>query len=119
MDKLPRGSFGPNLRILAFSEIMRLHERRDWPLTAREIQWRVKALRGEFYRRRWLMEAEQRRMAFTPDPQAALDRVLAQAPDDVPNVLILPEGRTTLPKISLYDATEPGPERVTQRPLDP
>ena len=98
LDKLPRNEFGAHLHPLAFSEVMRLHERRDWPLSLREIQWRVKALRGEFYRRRWMMEAERRNLVFTQDLQGALDAAIAAFPGK-PNVLILPEGRTTIPKL--------------------
>jgi hypothetical protein len=98
LDALSRAEFGPRLRALAFSELMRMHERRDWPLSLREIQWRVKALRGEFYRRRWMMEAERRNLVFTQDLQGALDAAIA-AFSGKPNVLILPEGRTTMPKL--------------------
>jgi hypothetical protein len=100
LDRLSRDAFGPRLRPLAFSEVVRLHERRDWPLPLREIQWRVKALRGEFYGRRWLMAAEGRQVVFAADPQAALDRALARSA--TPSITVLPEGRTTLPKIQLY-----------------
>ena len=102
LDVLSREEFGPCLRPLAFSELMRLHERRDWPLPPREIQWRVKALRGEFYRRRWLMAAERRRIVFTDDPQAALDQAV-RGHADKPAVLVLPEGRSTLPKVRLHE----------------
>jgi hypothetical protein len=102
LDRLPREAFGPKLRPLAFSEIVRLHERRDWPLPLREIQWRVKALRGEFYGRRWRMAADGRRVVFTTDPQAMLDRALAQGSS---TITVLPEGRTTLPKMRLYQPT--------------
>ena len=101
LDRLPRDAFGPQLRPLAYGELMRLHERRDWPLPLREIQWRVKDLRGEFYRRRWLMAAESRHVVFTADPQAALNCAL-EGQVGRPRVLILPEARNTLPKPHLY-----------------
>lgn len=43
--------FQTALPSLAFSEILRLHEKRDWNLSEREIQSRIKSLRGEFYHR--------------------------------------------------------------------
>jgi nickel-dependent lactate racemase len=101
LDRLPRAEFGPRLRPLAYSEVVRLHERRDWPLPLREIQWRVKALRGEFYRRRWLMAAETRQVVFTEDPQAALERAL-DGQGGRPRLLILPSGKATMPKPRLY-----------------
>jgi hypothetical protein len=103
LDRLPREKFGLRLRPLAFSELVRLHERRDWPLPLREIQWRVKALRGEFYGRRWLMAMEDCNVVFTGDPQDALDRALAGRHSDGLCVTVLPEGRTTLPKVHLYN----------------
>ena len=98
LDKLSRIEFGAYLRPLAFSELMRLHERRDWPLPAREIQWRVKAIRGEFYHRRWMMDAEDKHIIYTQEPQGVLDSVIAVSATK-PTITILPEGRTTLPKI--------------------
>jgi hypothetical protein len=103
LDRLPREAFGPRLQPLAFSELIRLHERRDWPLPPREIQWRVKALRGEFYRRRCLMAAAHCHVVFSRAAQAALDEAIATI-DGEPHILILPEARTTLPKIELYSA---------------
>ena len=107
LEQLDRDRFGTALRDLAFSELMRLHERRDWPLSPREIQWRAKSIRGEFYRRRWLMAAEAVHLCFTQDPQAALDAALAAIPaagSDLPVVLILPDGRVTLPKVAFHVA---------------
>lgn len=107
LEQLDRDHFGSALHDLAFSELMRLHERRDWPLSPREIQWRAKSIRGEFYRRRWLMAAEAVRLQFTQDPQAALADALVAARaagNDRPAVLVLPEGRTTLPKVALHIA---------------
>ena len=102
---LSREAFGPHLRDLAFSELMRLHERRDWPLPPREIQWRAKSIRGEFYRRRWLMAAESLNVIFSENPQAALTEVLARADKRI-RLLVLPDGRSTLPKVALHKATE-------------
>lgn len=111
LDRLPLKDFGPRLRPLAFSELMRLHERRDWPQPRREIQWRIKAVRGEYYRRRWLMAAAQRRVVFTQDPQRALDDVLAAQPEARPRLLILPDGANTLPKFSLFVVAPRPPAR--------
>lgn len=103
LEVLDREAFGAALHDLAFSELMRLHERRDWPLSPREIQWRAKSIRGEFYRRRWLMAAEQRRVVFTRDPQTALEAALARHRGR-PRVLALPEAQATLPKLYLESA---------------
>jgi nickel-dependent lactate racemase len=103
LEGLGRDEFGSHLHDLAFSELMRLHERRDWPLSPREIQWRVKAIRGEFYRRRWLMSAERHRIIFTQDPQTALEAALARH-GGRPRVLAIPQGRATLPKLYLHQA---------------
>jgi hypothetical protein len=97
LEALDRDAFGPALHGLSFGEIVRLHERRDWPLSPREIQWRVKSLRGEFYRRRWLMAAEGRQVVVTADPQAALDAALDRLGGH-PRLLVLPDGSATLPK---------------------
>jgi hypothetical protein len=103
LEGLSREAFGSHLHDLAFSELMRLHERRDWPLPPREIQWRVKSIRGEFYRSRWLMSAEAHRVVFTQDPQTALEAALARH-GGRPRVLAIPDGRGTLPKLSLHTA---------------
>ncbi|MCX7795951.1 MAG: hypothetical protein N2380_05465, partial [bacterium] len=40
-------------RELTLSELLRLHEKRTWQdLTERDVQWKLKAIRSEFYRRR-------------------------------------------------------------------
>jgi nickel-dependent lactate racemase len=40
-------------RRLSLSELLRLHEKRTWQdLSERDVQWRLKAIRSEFYRRR-------------------------------------------------------------------
>ncbi len=101
LEALSRDDFGLRLRDLAFSELMRLHERRNWALSPREMQWRLKAIRGEFYRRRWLMAAEAARIVFTQDPQTALEAALSRH-DGRPRVMILLEGQTTLPKVALH-----------------
>lgn len=101
LDRMPRAEFIGHLPGLSFAELMRLHERRNWPLPPREIQWRIKDIRGEYYRRRWMKLASERRVVFAPDPQQALDRALAEHAG-VPHVVILPDARTTLPKLQLF-----------------
>ncbi len=83
------------------SEILRLHERRNWDLSEREIQWRIKSLRGKFYNYRQIQEIQKRRVVLTPDLNAALQDVLAEMGADV-WLVVLPEARTTLPKEKLY-----------------
>ena len=85
---------------LSFSEILRLHEKRDWHFSEREIQWRIKSLRGEFYRRRRIQEIQKRQVLLTPDPNTTLQSVLSQTDSDI-RLVILPEGKTTLPKEKL------------------
>ena len=65
----------------------------------------AKSIRGEFYRRRWLMAAESLNVIFSEDPQAALTEVLARADKRI-RLLVLPDGRSTLPKVTLHKATE-------------
>jgi nickel-dependent lactate racemase len=88
---------------LAFSEILRLHEKRDWHLSEREIQWRIKSLRGEFYRRRRIQEIQKRQVILTPEPNTALQNALSQSGSDI-RLVILPEGKMTMPKEKLYQA---------------
>jgi nickel-dependent lactate racemase len=104
LDRLGRKEFGPRLEALSFAELMRLHERRDWPLSRREIQWRAKAIRGEFYRRRWMRAANEQRVVFTARPQEALEAALERSDPDA-LVVIIPDGATTLPKTQLHQAT--------------
>jgi nickel-dependent lactate racemase len=83
------------------SEILRLHERRNWDLSEREIQWRIKSLRGKFYNYRQIQEIQKRKVVLTPNPNAALQNVLAEMGTDI-WLVVLPEARTTLPKEELY-----------------
>jgi nickel-dependent lactate racemase len=93
-------SFEPKMNE-PISEILRLHERRNWDLSEREIQWRIKSLRGKFYNYRQIKEIQKREVVLTPDPNAALQDVLAEVGTDI-WLVVLPEARTTLPKEKLY-----------------
>jgi len=97
-----RDRFNAMLPSLSLSELLRLHEKRDWNLSEREIQWRIKSVRGDYYRRRALHEICKRQVILTPDPDTALQEVLSQlnSPDTL--VVVLPEARTTLPKEQLH-----------------
>lgn len=83
------------------SEILRLHEKRNWDLSEREIQWRIKSLRGKFYHYRKVQEVQKRKVILTPNPGAALQNVVEQAGSDI-WLVVLPEAKTTLPKERLY-----------------
>ncbi len=85
---------------MPLSEILRLHEKRNWDLDEREIQWQIKSLRGKFYTHRSIKEIQKRKVILTPDPNAALQDVLTQTGPDV-WLVVLPEARTTVPKITL------------------
>ena len=91
-------SFNAMLPRLSLSELMFIHEKRDWKLDRRTIQHRVKAVRGAFYRLRALMEAQKCQLLLSPDPA----RTLKEATRELPagqfklNVIV---GRATLPKI--------------------
>jgi len=94
------------------SEILRLHEKRNWDLSEREIQWRIKSLRGKFYNYRQIQEVQKRKVILAPDPNAALQDVLAETGTDI-WLVVLPEARTTLPKEKLYC---PGISKVKKIP---
>ncbi len=95
--------FGRVLPTLSLSEVLRLHERRRWPLDERTVQWRIKSARGEFYRRRKLAAVLQRNVVLTPDIGGALASAVSDDGDEV-RVVVIPEGSTTLPKASLFRA---------------
>jgi len=99
-----QSAFREALPSLAFSELFRLHEKRDWPLPEREIQYRIKAVRGEFYRRRGMREIQKRRVALTLEPSDVLRRELACLDKGSARVIVLPEARTTLAKEKLFRA---------------
>jgi len=72
-----------------------------------DVQWRIKSVRGDFYRRRKLAEITRRNVILTPDPGRALAEALAGAGSARLHVTVLPDGRGTLAKKSLY-RYEPG-----------
>jgi len=100
---LSEHQFQAALSSLALSEIIRLHEKRNWNLSEREIQWRIKSLRGEFYRRRKINEIRKRHVILTPDPNSALQGIITRKGRDI-SITIMPECRTTLAKEKLYEA---------------
>jgi nickel-dependent lactate racemase len=101
---------------LALSELLRLHDKRDWPIGEREIQWRLKAVRGEFYRRRRIRESKKRFVILTPDPNAALQQALAQISSPQTKVALLPEARTTFAKVTSVGSRETAPLSPDVRP---
>ena len=93
-------SFNAMLCKLSLSELIRLHEKRDWKYDERTIQWRIKAVRGEFYRRRGLIAAHECQVIMTPDPAAALKRIIAKKGLHKCRTNIIVGGRVTLPRLS-------------------
>jgi nickel-dependent lactate racemase len=96
-------AFREALPSLAFEELLRLHHLRHWPLNEREIQWRLKALRIELYRRQRIRQINQRRVILTSDPNAALKNALSDATPNM-RVIIIPEAETTMAKEKLFRA---------------
>ena len=81
------------------TELMWVHEKRDWKLDRRTIQHRVKAVRSQCYRLRDLMAAQKCQVLLTKDLAATLKRVANTLPNSGLRVNVV-VGRTTLPKIS-------------------
>lgn len=92
--------FEPRLE-MPLSEIVRLHEKRNWNLSEREIQWHIKSIRGKFYHYRQVKEIQKRKVILTPDPDTALKKELEKSGSDI-RIVVLPEAKTTLPKEKLY-----------------
>ena len=105
-----------DLQDMDLSDLIRLHKKRDYSLPERDIQWRLKAVRGEESRRRLYFGSEKK---FVFVGGRLSDRTLALTGaiwyptlNDafeacVPNVeevqvAILPEGHKTLPLISFH-----------------
>lgn len=102
---------------MPFSELIRLHERRDWNMNPREIQHTIKAIRGAFYRRRefeyrpqklFLVSSEYPRSLLEkwnaeqfPTIQAAYDEAVRRMGKDA-RVFAIPDAKHTLPLID-YD----------------
>lgn len=108
IERLDRHEFTKALADLAFSEVVRLHEKRTWPLSAREVMWRMRMLRDEFLRRRRIEEIGKRRVIVTPDPDRAVRAALSATGSTEVRIIVLPEAATTLAKEKLYRAPENG-----------
>jgi len=93
-------SFNAMLPRLSPSELMRIHEKRDWKLDKSTIQYRVKAVRGQLYRLRCLAAAETCAVLLTPDPTARFKGVVEKLSKADLRVNVLVGSLTTLPKIS-------------------
>ncbi len=107
---------GYDLDAMSIGELLRLHEKRDWPLSPRAIQHAIKTIRGVFYRRRELECRKQplylAQLGFPasqlskwnatqfPSIQAALDAALTEKPGAL--VLVLPDAAHTIPLVD-YD----------------
>jgi nickel-dependent lactate racemase len=118
LDYIPRDTNivqGIDLNEIEFSELIRLHERRDWNLPRREIQHAIKSIRGAFYYRRTFEMRSQQLFLACEFPksrlvkwnaqsfatmQEAVNAALSQKTD--PTVLAIPEGAHTLPLVE-YD----------------
>ena len=94
-------AFNDMIRKISYSELLRLHEKRDWQLDERTIQVRVKAVRGEHYNRRGRIDAKGYQVLMTPDPASKLKQVLAEMDnkDVLVNMLLNP--RLTMPGVVL------------------
>lgn len=109
--------FGHDLNEMPLSELIRLHEKRDWDLDPREIQHTIKSIRAAFYQRREL-EYRPQKLFFVsteypryllerwgaeqfPTLQAAYDEACRRMKDD-PSVFVVTDAKHTLPLIS-YD----------------
>lgn len=94
--------FANALPSLSFAEIVRLHEKRNWGGSARDVMWRMRILRDEFLRRRRLEEIGKRRPVVTPDAQRAIDAALGQMDQANARVIVIPEAESTLAKETLF-----------------
>jgi nickel-dependent lactate racemase len=109
---------GITLGDLSFSELIRMHERRNWNFPRRQIQHNIKAIRGEFYYRR-TFELRSQKLYIVSDtfPASILEKWHAQqfttiqhaydaAQQQVkclnPTVVLLPKAQQTLPVVE-YD----------------
>jgi hypothetical protein len=92
-------SFNAMLPNLSPSEILRIHEQRDWKLDKRTIQNRVKAIRSQWYRIRDLMPLQKSQVLLAPDPTAKFKEIVQKMNKDSIRVNILVGGQTTLPKL--------------------
>ena len=106
---------GINLNEIDFSELIRLHKRRNWNLPRREIQHVIKAIRGTFYFRRTFEMRSQQLFLVGEFPKSRLLKWNAQSFSNMqdavnealslrtdPTVIAIPEGMITLPLVE-YD----------------
>lgn len=119
MDYIPQNRSivcGYDLDALSFSELIRLHEKRDWNIDNRQIQHIIKSIRGAFYRRR-IFEYRPQKLFLVSDtyPPTCLEKwnacqfstiqkaydVAAEGKEDL-TVLVLPDAKHTLPLVD-YD----------------
>ncbi len=104
---------GIDLSELALSDLLRLHEKRTWNLSERQVQHHIKAIRGEFYERR-IMSLHKQRLFIVSDrfSRAKLAKYNARHFTDLGvafeqavagrkdlSVLVIPEGRRTFPLV--------------------
>ena len=104
---------GIDLGALSLSDLLRLHEKRTWNLSERQVQHHIKSIRGEFYERR-IMSLHKPRLFIVSDRfsrakldkynarhftglNAAFEQAVAGLKD--PSVLVIPEGRRTFPLV--------------------
>ena len=102
---------GIDLSALSVGELLRLHEKRTWNCSEREVQHIIKAIRSEYYLRRVVelhapllsivsgsfsaAKLERYRARLFADPERALSAALDAKPDA--HVLLIPEGTETIP----------------------
>ncbi len=119
MDYIPRKKSlvcGYDLESISLSELIRLHEKRDWNLDNRQIQHVLKSIRGAFYERR-IFELRSQKLFIVSDtfPFSRLEKwnarqftTIQQAFDAAirgkndATVLVLPDIKHTLPLLR-YD----------------
>jgi nickel-dependent lactate racemase len=119
MDYVPqKDTFvaGHNLDAIAFGELIRLHEQRDWHLDKRQVQHALKSVRSVFYKRR-IFEFRTQRLLLVSNtyPNSCLEKWQARqfptiqeaydaaaAGKSNPTVLALPDAKHTLPLMD-YD----------------
>lgn len=121
MDYLPKKKnlvAGYDLSTISFSELVRLHEKRNWLLSDREVQHVIKSIRGAFYERRIFEQRPQKLFLVSdsfprstlerwnarqfPTIQAAYDAAVQELGNPSPDVLALPDAKNTLPLMD-YD----------------
>jgi nickel-dependent lactate racemase len=104
---------GVDLSELSLSDLMRLHEKRTWNLSERQVQHHIKTIRGEFYERR-IMSLHKQKLLIVSDrfSRHKLDKYNARHFTDLgaalkqavgakkdPSILVIPEGRRTFPLV--------------------